>query len=83
MDENQIKHRLRDFICSELLHNPTYPLADDEQLISGGLIDSFSLAQIGVFVDIEFGVFIPDPELTVARMNTLNDIVFRVREKLT
>jgi acyl carrier protein len=66
-----MRDRLRDFVRSELLRKPDYPLAADEPLITGGLIDSFSLAQIGVFVEDAFGVYLPDTDLTVANMDTI------------
>ena len=74
MDSDAIKARLRQFISTDLLHNPEYPIKDDESLITTGLIDSFSLAQIGVLAEVEFGVYIPDAELTVDRMDTVNDM---------
>ena len=82
MDENQIKEKLRKFICDEIINDPTYQIKDDEALITGGLMDSFSLAQIGVFAEIEFNVYIPDPELTVDNMNTINDMSARIMKKL-
>jgi len=69
---------LRQFICSELMQHPSYPLRDDEPLMSGGLIDSFSVAYIGVFIEQAWGVYIPDPELTVEKMDTLALIATRV-----
>jgi acyl carrier protein len=83
MDQNEIKAKLRQFICKEILNNAEYPLKDDEALITSGLMDSFSLAQVGVFAELEFNVYIPDPELTVDRMNTLNDMAFRIAEKMS
>ena len=83
MDQNEIKSKLRQFICKEILNNADYPLKDDEALITSGLMDSFSLAQVGVFAELEFNVYIPDPELTVDRMNTLNDMAFRIAEKMS
>lgn len=74
----EVKEKMRAFIRNELLGRPGYPLEDDEPLITGGLIDSFSLAQIGVFVESEFGVYIPDTDLTVANMDTLNQMAARV-----
>jgi acyl carrier protein len=78
VDLQTIKQTLRDFICTELLRKPDYALDDNEPLITGGLIDSFSLVQIGVFIDDEFGVNIPDTELTVANMDTLNQMAARI-----
>jgi acyl carrier protein len=72
MDRNDVKTRLRDFIVTELLNNPNYQISDDQPLITGGMIDSFSLAQVGVFVEDAFGIYIPDTDLTVKKMDTLN-----------
>ena len=75
MNAQEMRDRLRDFVRSELLRQPDYPLAADEPLITGGLIDSFSLAQIGVFVEDAFGVYVPDTDLTVANMDTIERMV--------
>ena len=71
--------RLRSFICTELLRDPAYPLGDDEPLISGGLIDSFSIAYVAVFIENAFGVYIPDVDLTVENMDTLRQIAEMIR----
>jgi len=78
MQREQVRDRLRAFVLNELIRMPGYDLQDDEPLITGGLIDSFALAQFGVFVDEEFGVFIPDPDLTVQNLDTLDQMVDRV-----
>jgi acyl carrier protein len=78
MDPIQVKEEMRTFIRSELLGRPDYPLTDDEPLITGGLIDSFSLALVGVFIETAFGVYIPDTDLTVANLDTLNQMVARI-----
>jgi acyl carrier protein len=61
-----------------LIRDEAYDLQDDEGIISGGLMDSFALAELGVFIEQTFDVYIPDPELTVVQMDTLNQIVDRV-----
>lgn len=81
MELPEIKSKLRTYICEELIRNPNYPLKDNEPMISGGLIDSFSLAYVGVFIETEFGVYVPDNDLTVARMDTLNQMASRVLQK--
>jgi acyl carrier protein len=80
MEVNEIKAKLKKFICDELIRKPDYPLEDDEHMISGGLIDSFSLAYIGVFIEGEFGVYIPDNDLTVENMDTLNQMADRIQK---
>jgi len=78
MDKQHIWLKLRDFIIRELIRDKNYPLADSQGMITSGLIDSFALAEFGVFVEDEFGVYIPDPELTVANLDTLDQMVARV-----
>jgi acyl carrier protein len=78
MDASHVRESLKTFITKELIRDPAYPLRDDEKIITGGLIDSFSLAELAVYVERTFGVYIPDPELTVAEMDTLDQIVARV-----
>lgn len=78
MDESTVRETLRSYITRELMREPGYPLADDESIIKGRLIDSFALAQIGVLVEQEFGVYIPDPDLTANKMDTLDLMTARV-----
>ncbi len=78
MNETVMRETIRTFITHELIRDAQYDLRDDEGIISGGLMDSFALAELGVFVEQQFGVYIPDPDLTVAKMDTLNQIVARV-----
>ena len=79
MDEQTIRARLRTFITHELIRDPGYHLRDDEGIITAGLMDSFALAELGVFVEDEFNVYIPDSDLTVSRMDTLDLMVARVQ----
>ncbi len=78
MDEKTVHDKLRTFILKELIRDPQYDLTDDEGIVTEGMIDSFSLAQIGVFAEQEFNVYIPDPDLTVSKMDTLKQMVDRI-----
>lgn len=77
-DENTIREKLRAFITRDLIRDASYDLTDTEGIVTGGLMDSFSLAEFAVYVEKEFGVYIPDSDLTVAKMDTLNQMVARV-----
>jgi D-alanine--poly(phosphoribitol) ligase subunit 2 len=83
MDQATVKAKIRAFVLRELVRDAQYPLDDDEGIISGGLMDSFSLAELGVFVEDEFGVYIPDPDLTVDKMDTLDQMTARVVRDLS
>ena len=78
MDEKTIREKLRAFITRELIRDAGYDLTDTEGIITHGLMDSFSLAEFAVYAEKEFGVYIPDSDLTVAKMDTLDQMVARV-----
>jgi acyl carrier protein len=70
-----MRDELRKYITAELMRDPDYDLKDDEPLISGGLIDSFSLVELQMFIEQQFGVHIDDTELTADAIDNINDIV--------
>lgn len=78
MEEKEVRAKLRDFITRELIRDVAYDLENDEGIITGGLMDSFALAEFGVFVEQEFDLYIPDADLTVEKMDTLDQMVARV-----
>jgi acyl carrier protein len=78
MNDADIRSKLRAFITRDLIRDAAYPLTDGEGIVSNGLMDSFALAELGVFVEKEFDVYIPDPDLTVSKMDTLDQMVARV-----
>jgi acyl carrier protein len=73
MSDNVIS-KLSTFIASEILKQPGRELAPDTQLISSGLIDSFSLMDIALFVEDTFGVRIEDTELNAETFDTLQQL---------
>lgn len=81
MDATQ-RQALADYIKRDLIRNPNYPLKDDEPLITGGLVDSFSLVELALFIEEQFGVHFDDVELTADNMNTLNQIARNIEAKL-
>lgn len=78
MKEQEVREKLRRFITAELIRDESYELEDSEPIITGGLMDSFALAELGVYVEEEFDVYIPDPDLTIDKMNTLDQMVARI-----
>ena len=82
MNEQEIRSRLRDFITRDLIRDEEYELAGDEGIITGGLMDSFALAEFAVYVEGEFDVYVPDADLTVEKMDTLDQMVARVLRDL-
>jgi len=68
------KEAVREYILKELIRNPKYKLGDTDKLISGGLIDSFSLVTLSMFLEEKFGVRADDTELNADNMDTVEMI---------
>ena len=65
---------LEKFIATQILKQPNRKISADEPLISSGLIDSFSLMDIALFVEDTFGVRIEDTELNADTFDNLNQL---------
>ncbi|MGD8759603.1 MAG: acyl carrier protein [Anaerolineales bacterium] len=70
------------FIAKDILKQPDRVLAPDEPLISSGLIDSFHLVDLALFVEETFGTTIDDTELNVETFDTLKQLCDMIQERL-
>ena len=70
-----VSAQLSQFISGEILKQPGREIAIDEVLISSGMIDSFSLMDLALFVEDTFGVRIEDTELNADTFDTLQQLV--------
>lgn len=73
MNENMIA-RLETQIAKKILKQPGRRIPPDAPLISSGLIDSFSLVDLALFVEDDFGVHLDDTELTAQTFDTLEQL---------
>lgn len=62
------------FIAAKILKQPKRAILADESLISGGLIDSFSLMDLALYVEDTFGVRIEDTELNADTFDNLTQL---------
>jgi len=70
----EIIAKLATFIAEKILRQPKRVIRPDEALISSGLVDSFSLMDISLFVEETFGVRIEDTELNAETFDTLEQL---------
>lgn len=73
---------LNTFIADEILRQSGRAIAADEKLISSGLIDSFSLMDLALFVEDTFGVQIDDTELNADTFDTLEALAELIQSRL-
>lgn len=72
---------LATYIAAEILKQPNRPIAADEKLISGGLVDSFSLVDLGLFIEDTFGVRIEDTELNADTFDNLEQLAALIQSR--
>ena len=66
--------QLAAFVKTTILKQPNRAIEPGEPLISSGLIDSFSLMDLALFVEDTFGVRIEDTELNAGTFDNLNQL---------
>ncbi len=80
MDANIIE-KLSEYINTEIIKQSQRNLAPDEALISSGLIDSFHLVDLAMFVEDAFNVRIDDTELNADTFDTLEQLVELINQR--
>jgi acyl carrier protein len=73
--------QLAGFIATNILKQPDRSIAPDESLISSGLIDSFSLMDVALFVEDNFGVRIEDTELNADTFDNLTQLTSLIESR--
>ena len=68
-------------IATEILKQPNRTIQADEALISSGLIDSFSLVDLSLLIEDEFGVTIDDTELNADSFDNLTQLAALIQSK--
>ena len=66
--------QLGTFLAEKILKQPNRKISADEPLLSSGVIDSFSLMDVALFVEDTFGVRIEDTELNADTFDNLTQL---------
>jgi acyl carrier protein len=77
----EILSTLASYIAAEILKQPARVINPDDALLSSGLIDSFHLVDLGMFVEDKFSVRIDDSELNASTFDTLNQLVALINSR--
>lgn len=78
---NEIIEKIGAYLATEILKQPSRVIKADEKIISSGMIDSFSLVDLGVFVEDNFGVVIADTELNAETFDTLEQLASLIQSR--
>jgi len=69
------------YVSTSILKQPKRTIRSDEPLISSGLIDSFSLVDLALFIEDSFGVHLDDTELNAQTFDTLDQLVNLIQSR--
>jgi acyl carrier protein len=73
---------LSTYITTQILKQPKRVLKPDEQLLSNGLVDSFSLVDLSLFIEKQFNVYIDNTELNAQTFDTLTQLASLIQSRL-
>jgi acyl carrier protein len=77
-----IPSTLSQYIVTTVLKQPKRIITPDEKLLSSGLIDSFHLVDLGLFVEDTWNVRIDDTELNAQTFDTLAQLTALIESRL-
>jgi acyl carrier protein len=80
--DNQILSQLAQYIATQILKQPTRTISPTEPLISNGLVDSFSLVDLALYIEGQYGVLIDDTELNKETFDNLAQLVNLIQSRL-
>ncbi len=78
---DEVITKLAEYIAAEILKQPGRVLDPDESLLTSGLIDSFHLVDLALFVEDNFGVHLDDAELNASVFDSLNQLADLIRSR--
>jgi acyl carrier protein len=77
----QIKEVVLDYVKNEYLEEgDDREVFFDTPLISGGIVDSFSMVSLKVFLENKYGIKIDDSKATPVAFDSVNNIVNLLKE---
>jgi acyl carrier protein len=73
MDE--VQSAIRDYVVKEYLEEgDDREIKDDTRLITGGIVDSFSMVSLKRFLERKYAISIPDADASPEAFDTVNSI---------
>jgi len=76
-----VKETVLEYVKKEYLEtDDDRELTYDSPLISGGIVDSFSMVSLKVFLETKFNIQIPDAKASPEAFDSVNNIVNLLKE---
>jgi acyl carrier protein len=78
---SDILEQISAYIATKIIKQPNRAIDPSEPLISSGLIDSFSLMDLALFVEDTFGVRVEDTELNADTFDNLTQLASLIESR--
>lgn len=78
---DDIQAKLAGYITKEILRQPNRVIEPDQALLSSGLINSFSLVDLAMYIEDTFSVRIEDFELNKETFDSLSQLSELIRSR--
>ena len=76
----EMKKVILEYVKDEYLDDDEEEITFDTPLISGGIVDSFSMVSLKRFLENKYNISIPDDKATPEAFDSVNKIVVLVNE---
>ena len=81
MNLDEMKVKISEYMAKEIIKQPGRTIRPDEALLTSGLIDSFHLVDLALFVEDNFGVHIDDSELNASTFDSLDGLISLIQSR--
>jgi acyl carrier protein len=79
---SDIKSKIKEFIVDNFLFGSANGLNDDTSFLDEGIIDSTGVLELVGFIETEFSIQVLDEELIPENLDTINNIVSYLEQKM-
>lgn len=76
----EMKDIILEYVIEEYLEDEDEEITYDTPLISGGIVDSFSMVSLKRFLEVKYDISIPDEKASPEAFDTVNSIAALVKE---
>jgi len=73
---------LRDYLANDILSDPTLSIADDQDLLLSGLLDSLNVVRVASYLEQRCEIQIPPEDLILEHFGSLRQIQNYVESRL-
>jgi acyl carrier protein len=81
MNADEMKAKLAEYLAKDILRQPSRTIQPADPLLTSGLIDSFHLVDLALFVEDNFGVHIDDSELNASTFDSLDQLAALIQSR--